>query len=774
MLAVALAGLATSATALADNVVVTSTGVTLAKATGSPTALTGVSVSGYSNPNEKLLVSVSTTLGSLSLPSHSGLTLSYGYTYSGAELSFVGNQANVQTALATLTLTGNGTTGTAKVSMQVTTEEPGISYLPATGHYYKYVAAAHGTWESAKTGAEGQPTSHGQPGYLASIPSETVNNFIEAHLEGAENVWVGGESTDYPSGYNSNTGIKRVWSWRAGPLNGTIFTECSNVSETCALVDNTGLLQFHDWNPSEPNNSGYPEAAGEHYLEINYQGLGKWNDLKNADPGTTGYLVEFGNLEHGGNFTGVYSTHPGEGEVKLANAPSPPTSVTGSGNSFAGHSATVSWSAPENNGNSPITKYTVTSSPSSAGCTSTTLTKCTISGLTNGTYYEFAVTATNEMGTGAASEESEAVTVSAAPATASGASAVRGAEQATVSWTAAPNNGSAITSYTVAAAPGGATCATLGATSCVVAGLTNGTSYAFTVTATNVNGSGEPSSASNAVIPSSVPNAPSGVSAVSGVREATISWTAPSGNGSAITRYTVTAAPGGQTCTSAAATSCTITRLDAGTADTFTVTATNANGASGSSSSSNAVTPVEPAAPVTPAKQAPPASGVSGAVNTAPVIVGHDGSASHAKAAPGTRFTKSYEHSHAGIDAPSVDTLSRALKAGEAASLSGRGLMDFNSATLTAVGRAQIRKLARHLRGDHAVTCEGYADYGADPSNEQLLSDERAAAVCRALREDGAKVRTRSIGYGPSRPAVTGGKSAQRSRNRRVVIVVDR
>jgi hypothetical protein len=591
VLAVALAGLAMSASAQADNVVLTPTTVTLAKATGS-TTLIGTSVSGYSNPNQQLLVSISTTLGSVAVTQTSGLTLSYGYSsYSGAEISFAGDQERVQGALATLALSDSGTTGTASVSITVTKQEAGISYLPATGHYYKYVAAAQGTWESAKAGAEGLEFE-GQKGYLASIPDATVNNFIEAHLNGASDVWAGGEATDYPSGYNSNTGIKRVWSWRAGPLSETIFTECSNVSETCAHVNDSG--DYYDWSPGEPNNSGYP-STGEHYLEINYQGEGKWNDLKQNDIGTTGYVVEFGNLVHGGNFTGVYSN---SSEITLANPPDAPTGVTGVGASVEGSSATVSWSAPTEEGNSPITGYTVTASPGGESCTSLSLlTECTITGLDNGGEYTFSVTATNAIGTGTASTESADVTVSGAPGAPGGVSASHGSEQARVSWSPAAENGSALTGYTVTAAPGGATCSTSEATACTVSGLKNGTEYRFTVTAKNGNGVG-PSSVSNGVVPSAVPGAPGGVSAVAGVLRATISWTPSAANGSPVSAYKVTAAPEGATCSTTGATSCTITGLHAGTTYTFTVTASNGNGA-GPSSVSNGVVPTEP--PATPA-----------------------------------------------------------------------------------------------------------------------------------------------------------------------------
>jgi hypothetical protein len=78
---------------------------------------------------------------------------------------------------------------------------------------------------------------------------------------------------------------------------------------------------------------------------------------------------------------------------------------------------------------------------------------------------------------------------------------------------------------------------------------------------------------------------------------ATVTWTAPSNGGSAITGYTVTPFIGttAQTPTtitgSPPATSTTITGLTNGTAYTFTVTATNAIGTGPASSASNAVTP---------------------------------------------------------------------------------------------------------------------------------------------------------------------------------------
>jgi hypothetical protein len=93
-----------------------------------------------------------------------------------------------------------------------------------------------------------------------------------------------------------------------------------------------------------------------------------------------------------------------------------------------------------------------------------------------------------------------------APGAPQNASATAGNQSADVSWQApASDGGSAIADYTVTSTPGGQTCTTAGDTSCTVDGLTNGTTYTFTVTATNDVGTGPASQPSPPVTPSSHP-----------------------------------------------------------------------------------------------------------------------------------------------------------------------------------------------------------------------------------------------------------------------------
>ncbi len=253
----------------------------------------------------------------------------------------------------------------------------------------------------------------------------------------------------------------------------------------------------------------------------------------------------------------------------LPGAPTAPTAVPGD------HRADVSWTAPASTGGAVLTGYLVTASPGGATCLALTPAGCTVTGLANGTGYTFVVRALNRVGTGAASLVSALVTPAGRPAAPTGVVATDGNAQATVQWTAPDANGSPLTGFTVTASPGGATCASVAATTCTVTGLDNGTAYTFTVTATNAAGDSDASDPSDPVTPATVPGQPGQVTAERGNARAEVSWAAPSDDGGAtVTDYLVTAVPGGATCTTSG-TSCVVTGLTNGTPYGFLVTATN-------------------------------------------------------------------------------------------------------------------------------------------------------------------------------------------------------
>ena len=211
---------------------------------------------------------------------------------------------------------------------------------------------------------------------------------------------------------------------------------------------------------------------------------------------------------------------------QIAAAPPPPappgtptnvTAVAGQGN------ATVSWT-PAADGQT-VTGFTVHNSSASNGVlaadvlvtpapgTTIVPTSVTIPNLTVGVTYQFEVLATNSLGSSAFSIPSNAVTPFAltVPSAPTNVSATAGDTAAQLAWTAPSSTGNtAITGYTVTALvagiPTGVTATVSGSTTGVlVGGLTDGTTYTFTVHATNAIGNSPESVPSSPVTPAPPP-----------------------------------------------------------------------------------------------------------------------------------------------------------------------------------------------------------------------------------------------------------------------------
>ncbi len=158
---------------------------------------------------------------------------------------------------------------------------------------------------------------------------------------------------------------------------------------------------------------------------------------------------------------------------------------------------------------------------------------------------------------------------------------------ADVSWTIGAANGSPITDQVVTphvngvAQSGLAKTVSATATSTRVTGLTNGTTYTFTVTARNGVGTGAESSRSATVVPVDRPSPVAFVTATAAGATASVSWPAATPNGSPVTGYTVTPHRDGvaQAPRTVTGTSTTYT-LDANVPYAFEVRAVNAVGVS--------------------------------------------------------------------------------------------------------------------------------------------------------------------------------------------------
>src|ERR1017187_7030788 len=116
----------------------------------STTTLNGLSVSG--DTTDQLQVTVATNLGTVAVPTTTGLTLAYGNSWSGTQsVTFDGLQSAVDTALATVTLSTNSTTGTAQVTLTAMVAQTGYNFLAANQHFYEYVAHSGIGWFAADT-----------------------------------------------------------------------------------------------------------------------------------------------------------------------------------------------------------------------------------------------------------------------------------------------------------------------------------------------------------------------------------------------------------------------------------------------------------------------------------------------------------------------------------------------------------------------------------------------------------------------------------------------
>jgi len=276
-------------------------------------------------------------------------------------------------------------------------------------------------------------------------------------------------------------------------------------------------------------------------------------------------------------------------------------------------SLSVAFTAPTSNGGSAITSYDYSINGGTTWTRRTgTASPLVITGLTNGVAYNVKIRAINGISSGAESTAlvgipqipgaGRPISLTTTPLNGS----VRVAWSAPAAYVGAP-----IVGYRVNATPGTGSCLwTTGDLNCVVTGLTNGTSYTFTVTSLrDDNGTTrdiDTSVASSTTVPRTLPGAPTALTAVGGGNEAVLSWSAPGANGgAAITDYRVEYSSDAGVTWSAyddaisAELTTTVGGLRPGTQYRFRVAAVNAAGVGAFSTESNSAKTFEQAPELT-------------------------------------------------------------------------------------------------------------------------------------------------------------------------------
>jgi fibronectin type 3 domain-containing protein len=304
--------------------------------------------------------------------------------------------------------------------------------------------------------------------------------------------------------------------------------------------------------------------------------------------------------------------------VLLPASSSAPATPTGLAATAGNAQAALSWNAVAGATSYNIFRSTTPGGEGSTAYQTTTTNSFTDTGLTNGTSYYYQVSAVNAGGQSAKSLEASATPQVAAPAAPTGFAADPGDANVTLSWNAV----SGANSYKIyrGTVSGTETLVQSGVTGTTFAdaGLTNGTTYYYQVSA--VNGGGESPHSTEALATPQVaaPAAPTGLSAtVISSSQIDLTWTDNSTNE---TGFVVERAANGSFSVGlitvnlgANATTYSATGLAGGTTYWFRVRATNAGGDSANSNAANATTqtptppPPPPPPPPTP-QPAPPAS----------------------------------------------------------------------------------------------------------------------------------------------------------------------
>ena len=482
-----------------------------------------------------------------------------------------------------------------------------LATLPASVYSYIVTGLTNGTtyyFQVAATNTYGTSPYYGNSATPVTNPT-IPQNFTGTAINGGVNLsWSAPESigASYISAYNLQYSTAPSGSWSPTYSYGGTITSDSYTSLTNGTLyyfqlqaeNNAGLFSVYATTSATPStipgapvitsstsnqnqtstvswttpsdNGGAPVSS--YNLQYSTSSSGPWLPSTPYTVTATSTSYTFTGLTNGTlyyfqvaavNISGI-GTYSAQTTATPSTIPGAP--VITSSTSNQNQTSTVSWTAPSDNGGSPISSYNLQYSTSSSGewlpstpyTVTAPITSYTFTGLTNGTLYYFQVAAVNPSGQGQYSSQStnlEQSTSVATPSTTPSAPVITSStpnqtQTCIVSWTAPPDNGgAAITGYYLQyrASSSGEWLPTTpyivsaATTSRTFTGLTNGTEYYFQVAAVNISGVGTYSAqtTNSSATPSTIPGAPVITSSDSNENQmSVVSWAAPSDNGGTV------------------------------------------------------------------------------------------------------------------------------------------------------------------------------------------------------------------------------------------------
>ncbi len=194
----------------------------------------------------------------LKQPTTTGLTITDAYggsvTSGFYELIETGTVTNINTALASMTITTPSNVGTPALWITAGTYDGAWKYFTNAHHFY-WVGATAESYDNANIEAKSK-SYLGFTGYLSTVTSVAENTFVDGLS--ANSMWLGG--TD-------GTVVANTWKWDSNggsPEAGTIFYDA-----------NATYAGYSNWNSGEPNG-----GTTENWLQMSTTGV--WNDLNNG------------------------------------------------------------------------------------------------------------------------------------------------------------------------------------------------------------------------------------------------------------------------------------------------------------------------------------------------------------------------------------------------------------------------------------------------------------------------------------------------------------